>query len=79
VICQGCSEVIEVDDEYVPGIHGAVMAARLYSQFKQKSGMRLDTTPIHRNRPWEKTLTCGNPDCGAAHEYKSEDLLLYDD
>jgi hypothetical protein len=60
---------MEIDDEYIPGIRGAKMAARLYSA----------TTVIDRSAAWERTLTCGNPDCGETHEYRSDDLLLYED
>ncbi len=69
VICKGCARGIEIDDEYVPGIRGAEVAARLYSPFALKSPALA----------WEETLTCGNPDCGETHEYSSEDLRLYNE
>jgi hypothetical protein len=30
------------------------------------------------NGAWQKTLTCENPDCRKTHEYRGNDLLLYD-
>jgi hypothetical protein len=79
VICKGCAEGIEIDDEYIPGIQGAEVAARLYSPFALKFFMRSGPTLIDRNTAWEKKLTCGNPDCGETHGYRSDDLRLYDD
>ena len=28
--------------------------------------------------PWQKTLTCENPDCRETHTYGTDDLRLYD-
>jgi len=66
VLCRSCGRAIEIDDDYIPGIRGAEMAASLYGH-------------IHKHpRPWQKTLTCGNPDCGKTHTYTTGDLRLYD-
>jgi hypothetical protein len=72
VICRNCEEKIEVEDEYVPGIRGAELAAGLYQPLV---GRVLDVV----NAGWRKTLTCGNPACRQTREYKSGDLLLYSD
>jgi hypothetical protein len=72
VLCKSCGKGIEVDDEYIPGIRGAELAAILYS--KPVEGKIVDSAI----RPWQKTLTCGNPDCGKTHTYRTDDLCLYD-
>jgi len=72
VICKSCGKGIEIDDEYIPGIQGAEMAASFYRPF---GGKTVDFV----NRAWQKTLICGNPDCGKTHTYRSDDLRLYDD
>jgi hypothetical protein len=72
VICKSCSEAIEVEDQYVPGIRGVEMAENLYKPMK-KSGSEL------ANRAWRKTLVCGNPGCRRPHNYDGSDLRLYRD
>ena len=75
VLCRSCGRGIEIDDEYIPGIRVAEMAASLYGQ--PKSVEREIVSSL--NRPWQRTLTCGNPGCGKTHTYRAEDLRLYDD
>ena len=72
VVCKDCGERIEVEDEYIPGIRGTEMAARLYQPV---AGRIVDFV----NRAWRKTLVCVNPDCRQTHEYTISDLLLYND
>jgi hypothetical protein len=62
VICKSCGERIQIDDEYIPGIRGAEIAASLYQPV---AGRNLDFV----NRAWQKTLICENPDCRQTHEY----------
>jgi len=79
VLCKSCGKGIEIDDEYIPGIRGAEMAASLYKPF-----YKLFSKPIEGKivdsviRPWQKTLTCENRDCGKTHTYRTDDLRLYD-
>jgi hypothetical protein len=47
------------------------MAAALYKSIEKKF-------PDFVNVAWQETLTCENPDCGKTHEYRGEDLMLYD-
>jgi hypothetical protein len=68
VLCKNCGTGIEIDDEYLPGIRGAEMAASFYQRFSKPASMV---------RPWQKLLTCGNPNCRATHTYRTEDLRLY--
>jgi hypothetical protein len=80
VLCKSCGKGIELDDEYIPGIRGAQMAASLYSHFykhflKSAKQRVVDSA----NQPWQKTLTCANPGCGKTHTYKTDNLRLYDD
>lgn len=76
VLCKSCGKGIEIDDEYVPGIRDAEMAASLYRPlFKAAEGKTADSAI----RPWQKTLTCENPDCRKTHTYRTDDLRLYDD
>jgi hypothetical protein len=72
VICKNCGERIPIEDEYIPGIRGAEMAASLY---QPGGGRTLDSV----NRAWQKTLLCENPDCRQTREYTGNDLLLYND
>jgi hypothetical protein len=74
VICKTCGEAIEIEDDYIPGIRGTAIAASLYQPFLPVEVRTVDFV----NRAWQKTLTCGNPDCGKTHEYRGDDLLLYD-
>jgi hypothetical protein len=37
VFCKRCGKGIEVEDDYLPGIRGAQLAADLYRQFLQAS------------------------------------------
>jgi hypothetical protein len=78
VICKGCGRGIEIDDEYVPGIRGVQFA--LKSQ-PSPPGTSLTDHLVRalRSGAWEKTLTCGNPDCAKTYEYRSEDLRLFDE
>jgi hypothetical protein len=70
VTCKGCGERIPIEDEYVPGMGGAEIAASLYRPVARRT---LDWL----NRAWRKTLICENPHCRQTHEYTSGDLLLY--
>ena len=79
VLCKSCGKGIEVDDDYIPGIRGAEMAASFYKPFykhfpKPVEGKIVDSVI----RPWETTLTCASPDCGKTHIYRTDDLRLYD-
>jgi hypothetical protein len=75
VLCKSCGEGIEVDDDYLPGIRGAEMAASFYQHFSMPVKGNLVDSAI---RPWQKTLTCDNPDCRKTHTYGIDDLRLYD-
>ena len=75
VLCKSCGKGIEIDDEYIPGIRGAEMAA-FYEHFPKSVERGVADSA---SRPWQKTLTCENPDCGKTHTYKTDDLRLYDD
>ncbi len=70
VICKSCRWKIEVEDEYIRGVRATEMAAALYKPSGKGFPDFVDA--------WQKTLTCGNPDCGKTREYRSDDLLLYD-
>jgi hypothetical protein len=70
VVCKSCGEKIEVEDDYIPGIRGAELAASFYQPTSERS---VDFV----NRDWHTTLICGNPDCQQTHEYTGSDLLLY--
>jgi hypothetical protein len=70
VICNSCGERIEVEDEYIPGVRASEMAVF----YKPVRAVFADAV----NVAWQKTLTCGNPDCGQTHAYGRDDLLLYD-
>jgi hypothetical protein len=70
VLCKSCGKGIEIDDDYLPGIRGAEIAASLY---------KLSAKPVSSIRPWQKTLTCENPNCRETHAYGTGDLRLYDD
>jgi len=67
VRCKSCGESIAIDDEYLPGIRAADMAAQ-YSK-----GSKFVAT-----QRWQKTLTCNNPNCRATHTYRVDDLRLLD-
>jgi hypothetical protein len=71
VICRSCRRGIEIEDEYIRGVRASEMAATLYDAIRKR-------VPDFLNSAWRKTLACGNPDCGKTHEYKCDDLLLYD-
>jgi hypothetical protein len=71
VICKSCGEKIEIEDEYIPGVRATEMAV-----FYKPLGKKFADVV---NVAWQKSLTCGNPDCGKTHEYRGDDLLLYDD
>jgi hypothetical protein len=79
VLCRSCGRGIEIDDEYIPGARVAEIAASLYGPFckRIKSVERETVGPV--DRPWQKTLTCGNPDCGKTDTYRTDDLRLYDE
>jgi hypothetical protein len=72
VICKNCGETIQIEDEYIPGIRGAQIAASLY---KSVAGRTSDFV----NRAWQKMFICENPDCRQTHKYTGSDLLLYCD
>jgi hypothetical protein len=72
VTCKHCGKRIPVEDEYIPGVRGAELAASLY----QPDGLR---TSDFVNKAWQKRLSCENPGCRQTREYASSDLLLYDD
>jgi hypothetical protein len=74
VLCKSCGKGIEIDDEYIPGIRGAEMAASLYTVSRPVKGKIVDSVIM----PWQKTLTCANPDCRKTHTYGVDDLRLYD-
>jgi predicted RNA-binding Zn-ribbon protein involved in translation (DUF1610 family) len=74
VLCKSCGKGIEIDDEYIPGIRGAELAASLYTVSKPVEVKIVDSVI----RPWQKTLTCTNPNCGKTHTYRTDDLRLYD-
>ena len=74
VLCKSCGKGIEIDDEYIPGIRGAELAASLYRASRPVERKIVDSVI----RPWQKTLTCANPDCGKTHTYRTDDLRLYD-
>jgi hypothetical protein len=65
-------EKIEVEDEYIPGIRGAELAASLYQPI---TGRVINLV----NSAWRKSLICPNPECRQTHEYTGGDLLLYND
>jgi hypothetical protein len=75
VRCKTCGKGIEIDDDYLPGIHGAELAARLYKHFDKPDEGRIVGTVS----PWPKTLRCENPDCRETHTYGAGDLRLYDE
>jgi hypothetical protein len=76
VLCKRCGKGIEIDDDYVPGIGGARLAASLYKHLaKPVEGERLKSAI----RPWQRTLTCENPNCRETHTYRTDDLRLYDE
>lgn len=49
--------------------------ASLYKRFSTPVEGKIADSAI---RPWQKTLTCENPDCRATHTYGTGDLRLYD-
>ena len=80
VLCKGCGKGIEIDDEYIPGIRAAQMAAGLYGHFYKHFLKSARQGVIDSDKkPWQKTLTCATPGCGKPHTYTTEDLRLYDD
>jgi hypothetical protein len=74
VLCKTCGKGIEIDDEYLPGIQGAELAARLYKHFDKPDEGKVETVG-----PWQKTLSCENPDCRETHTYGADDLRVYDE
>jgi hypothetical protein len=76
VLCKSCGKGIEIDDDYLPGIRGAEMAASFYKRIPKPVGGQIVDSAI---RPWQKILTCHNPDCRETHTYGTDDLCLYDD
>ena len=48
--------------------------ASLYQRSKPVEGKIVDSAIS----PWQKTLTCENPDCRETHTYGTDDLRLYD-
>jgi hypothetical protein len=79
VVCRSCGTGIEIDDEYIPGVRVAEMAASLYGHFCKRFPKSVEREIVRVvDRPWQKPLTCGNPDCGKTHIYKTDDLRLYD-
>ena len=76
VFYRSCGKGIEIDDDYLPGIRGAELAARLYKHLYKPVEARVLDSAIG---PWQKTLTCENPDCRETHTYGVDDLRLYDD
>ncbi len=66
---------MEIDDEYVPGIRATEMAAVLYAGFH---GDTPEASPVVK-ATWSRTLACAKSDCGEVHEYRSGDLLLFED
>jgi hypothetical protein len=76
VLCKSCGKGIEIDDDYIPGIRGVQMAASFYGRFS-KPGQR--TVVDSAIGPWQRTLTCENPNCSETHTYRADDLRLYDD
>jgi hypothetical protein len=72
VRCENCGERIQIEDEYIPGIRGAEISARLYQPVAVRT---LDLV----NTAWQKRLTCENPACQQTYTYTGSDLLLYND
>jgi hypothetical protein len=70
VICKSCRRRIEIDED-IRGVRAIEMAAALYKPIGK-------TFPDFVNVTWRETLTCGKPDCGKAHEYRGDNMLLYD-
>jgi hypothetical protein len=71
VICRSCGRRIEIEDEYIRGVRAVEMAAVFYKPVAEKFA---DFASV----AWQQTLSCGNPGCGKTHEYRGDDLLLYD-
>lgn len=72
VNCKSCGERIPVEDEYVPGIGAAPLAASFY-----QIGTRENSASVNQVR--RKSLSCENPDCRQTHNYACGDLVLYND
>jgi hypothetical protein len=72
VVCKSCEEKIPIEDEYVPGLLGAEIAARLYRPAPER-------VSDFANRAWQKRLSCRNPDCQQTHDYTGGDLVLYNE
>jgi hypothetical protein len=71
---------MEIDDEYIPGIRVAEMAATLYGHFSKHFPTSVEQEIAgSANSHWQRTLTCGDPDCGKTHTYRSGDLRLYEE
>ena len=73
VRCKNCGKGIEIDDDYVPGIRGAELAANLYRPLSMP--LEVDSA---KNTSWQKTRTCENPDCRKTGTYGTHDLLLFE-
>ena len=52
------------------------MAASFYKRIPKPVGGQIVDSAI---RPWQKILTCDNPDCRKTYTYGTDDLCLYDD
>jgi hypothetical protein len=72
VKCKACGGTIPIEDEYVPGMRGAQIAASLYQPVEGR-------TLVFANTTWQTTLVCESTDCRQTHEYAATDLRLYDD
>lgn len=71
VICKNCGQRVEMEEEYVQGVAATEMAAALYGPIAK-------SPKYSGNVAWQRTLTCGYPDCGKTHESKRDDLVLYE-
>ena len=72
VFCKSCGMEIELDDEYIPGVPGAEVAARLYNHLLKATKGKISDSPA-----WQKALICGNPGCWRTNTYATEDVRLY--
>jgi hypothetical protein len=70
VICRSCRRRIEIEDEYIRGVRAVEMAEALYKPMGK-------SFPDLANVAWQRTITCGHPDCRRTHGYTGDDLQLY--